>query len=225
MLNIKPLNRNQIAWRASQDVQEGMYINLGIGLPVLMSNYINKEVIYHSENGILGMGPRAKKGEEDPNLVDAAKNPVTVVRGGCDFDSSVSFAMIRGGHLDLVCLGAFQVTNEGDIANWSVGEEETLPSVGGAMDLVSGVKNIWVLMTFFDKEGKSKLVRQLTYPLTGKSCVKRIYTDLAVIDIIQNRFIIKEILDGLSVDELQKSTNAELFLDENYKILKAPDNI
>ncbi|MGC8567392.1 MAG: 3-oxoacid CoA-transferase subunit B [Caldisphaera sp.] len=224
-MDFKPLNKNQIAWRASQDVEEGMYINLGIGLPVLMSNYINKEVIYHSENGILGMGPKARKGEEDPDLVDAAKNPVTLVKGGCYFDSSISFAMIRGGHLDLVCLGALQVTNRGDIANWTTGEEEALPSVGGAMDLVSGVKNVWVLMTLFDKYNRPKIVENLTYPMTGRSCVKRIYTDYAVIDIIDNKFVLREIIDGLSVAELQKKVSVELSLDKNLKILKVPNNL
>ncbi|MEM0054288.1 MAG: 3-oxoacid CoA-transferase subunit B [Nitrososphaeria archaeon] len=223
--SIMPLNKNQIAWRAAQDIKEGMYINLGIGLPVLMADYIDKEVIYHSENGILGMGPKAKKGEEDPDLIDAAKNSVTIVKGGCYFDSAMSFAMIRGGHLDAVFLGAFEVAENGDIANWSTGDSSVIPSVGGAMDLVSGVEDVRVLMSFFDKRGKSKLVKSLTYPITGKNCVKRIYTDLAVIDVINNRFVVKEIIDNSLIETLQKATTADLILAENLEILKVPESI
>jgi 3-oxoadipate CoA-transferase beta subunit len=210
---MKKLDRNQIAARVARDIPEGAYVNLGIGLPTLVANHIPKdrEVILHSENGVLGIGPRPAPGKEDPDLIDAGKNPVTLLAGGAFFHHADSFAMIRGGHIDICVLGAFQVSQTGDIANWHTGEPDAIPAVGGAMDLVSGAKQVFVMMEHLTKKGESKIVPRCTYPLTGVGCVTRIYTDLAVIDVRRDGPQLAEIVaEGLSFEELQRLTGVPL---------------
>lgn len=218
---IIPLQRRQMAARAARDVVEGAYVNLGIGMPTLIADYVTpgEEVIYHSENGILGMGPAPAPGEEDENLVNAGKQLVTLVRGGCYFNSADSFAMMRGGHLDMVFLGAFQVSEAGDLANWITDDRNALPSVGGAMDLAVGCRDIRVLMEHVTRDGKPRILRDCTYPLTAKRAVKRIYTNLAVIDVTQGGLVVREMVEGLDFDHLQELTEATLHFDENCRLL------
>jgi len=199
-------NREQMAARVARDIPEGAVVNLGIGLPTLVANYLppDREVILHSENGVLGMGPAPPKGDEDYDLINAGKAPVTLLPGGCFFHHADSFAMMRGGHLDICVLGAFQVSVRGDLANWHTGEPGAIPAVGGAMDLAIGAKQTFVMMELLTKKGESKLVEQCSYPLTGLACVSRIYTDLAVIDVTPGGLRAVELIDGLAFDELLK---------------------
>jgi 3-oxoadipate CoA-transferase beta subunit len=198
--------REQMAARVARDIPEGAVVNLGIGLPTLVSNYLphGREVILHSENGVLGMGPAPPKGEEDYDLINAGKAPVTLLPGGCYFHHADSFAMMRGGHLDICVLGAFQVSVRGDLANWHTGEPGAIPAVGGAMDLAIGARQTFVMMELLTRKGESKLVQQCSYPLTGLACVSRIYTDLAVIDVTPGGLRAVELIDGLAFDELLK---------------------
>ena len=210
---MKPLNRNQIAARVARDIPNGAYVNLGIGLPTLVANHIPKdrEIILHSENGVLGIGPKPAPGEEDEDLIDAGKSPVTLLTGGSFFHHADSFGMIRGGHIDICVLGAFQVSAAGDIANWHTGEPDAIPAVGGAMDLAAGAKQVFVTMEHLTKQGESKIVERCSYPLTGVRCVKRIYTDLAVIDVRPDGLHLVEIVaEGLSFDELQRLNRVPL---------------
>jgi 3-oxoadipate CoA-transferase beta subunit len=210
---VKKLDRHQIAARVARDIPDGAYVNLGIGLPTLVANHIPKdrEVILHSENGILGLGPKPAPGSEDEDLIDAGKAPATILRGGSYFHHADSFGMIRGGHIDICVLGAFQVSVAGDIANWHTGELDAIPAVGGAMDLAAGAKQVFVTMEHLTKKGESKLVERCSYPLTGLRCVTRVYTDLAVIDIKADGFHLVEIVaEGLSFDELQRLNGAAL---------------
>jgi 3-oxoadipate CoA-transferase, beta subunit len=204
------MNREQMAARVAQDIPEGAYVNLGIGLPTMVANALpkNREVILHTENGLLGMGPAPAKGEEDWDLINAGKQAVTALPGASFFHHADSFAMMRGGHLDICVLGAFQVSKSGDLANWHTGAPDAIPAVGGAMDLAIGAKKTWVMMEQVTKEGQHKLVEACTYPLTGKACVSRIYTDLAVVEITPDGFAAIEIIDGLSIAELAKLTGA-----------------
>ena len=204
MSNYQRLTRDQIAARVARDIPEGAYVNLGIGLPTLVGNHLpsERDVFLQSENGILGMGPAPAAGEEDDDLINAGKQPVTLLNGGAFFHHSDSFAMMRGGHLDYCVLGAFQVAANGDLANWHTGAPDAIPAVGGAMDLAVGAKNVLVMMEHQTKSGQSKLVPHCTYPLTGLACVKRVYTDLAVIDITAQGFKAIEWVQGLSFDEL-----------------------
>ncbi len=206
---MKRLDRNQMAARVAQDIPDGACVNLGIGLPTLVSNFLppGREIVLHSENGILGMGPQARPGEEDDDLVNAGKQPVTLLRGGAFFHHADSFAMMRGGHIDICVLGAFQVAANGDLANWHTGAEGAIPAVGGAMDLATGAKKTYVLMEHLTRSGESKIVRECTYPLTGIGCVTRIYTDLAVIEVTPHGLRAAEIFNGISFDELQAVTN------------------
>jgi 3-oxoadipate CoA-transferase beta subunit len=206
-------SREQIAARVAADIHEGMVVNLGIGLPTLVSKFLprDREVVLHSENGILGMGPPPPAGEEDPDLINAGKEPVTLLPGGCFFHHGDSFAMMRGGHIDVCVLGAFQVSTKGDLANWHTGAPDAIPAVGGAMDLAVGARHIAVMMEHRTKSGASKLVERCTYPLTGVACVKRIYTDLAVIDVTCDGLGVVEMIDGLSFEELCRLTAAPLF--------------
>jgi 3-oxoadipate CoA-transferase beta subunit len=199
-------NREQMAARVARDIPEGAVVNLGIGLPTLVANYLprDREVILHSENGVLGMGPAPAKGEEDYDLINAGKSPVTLLPGGCFFHHADSFAMMRGGHLDICVLGAFQVSVRGDLANWHTGEPGAIPAVGGAMDLAIGAKQTFVLMELLTRKGESKLVRECSYPLTGLACVSRVYTDVAVIDVTPDGLRAAELIDGLALDELRK---------------------
>jgi 3-oxoadipate CoA-transferase beta subunit len=210
--DFKPLSRTQMAARAAQDIPEGWYVNLGIGIPTLISDHVpmDREVILHSENGILGMGPLAPKDAIEPWLVNAGKQYVTLRKGGSYCHHADSFAMIRGGHLDLCVLGAFEVAENGDIANWATSENDTAPAVGGAMDLAAGAKRLWVLMEHTTKDGRPKLVRRCSYPLTALGCVKRVYTNLAVLDVTARGFVVVDMLPGLSRTELQARTEAEL---------------
>lgn len=184
MSNYKRRTKDQLAARVAQDIFDGAVVNLGIGQPTLVANHLpaGRDVILHSENGILDMGPAPAQGQEDYDLINAGKQPVTLLRGGAFFHHADSFAMMRGGHLDICVLGAFQVSVTGDLANWSTGEEGAIPAVGGAMDLAIGAKQTWVMMDLLTKKGESKIVAECTYPLTGIGCVKRVYSDLATIE-------------------------------------------
>ena len=205
-------NRDQMAARVARDIPEGAYVNLGIGLPTLVANHLPKdrEVFLHSENGILGMGPAPAVGEEDFDLINAGKQPVTLLPGGAFFHHADSFGMMRGGHLDICVLGAFQVSISGDLANWHTGAADAIPAVGGAMDLAIGAKKTYVMMEHLTKRGESKIVSACTYPLTGIACVSRIYSDLAVIDITPRGLQVVDIIDGLSIEELQKISGVPL---------------
>jgi 3-oxoadipate CoA-transferase beta subunit len=201
-----------MAQRVARDIHEGAIVNLGIGLPTLVANHIpaDREVILHSENGVIGMGPAPAKGEEDYDLINAGKQPVTLLPGGAYFHHADSFAMMRGGHLDICVLGAFQVSARGDLANWHTGAASAIPAVGGAMDLAIGAKKTFVMMAHTTKDGASKIVAACTYPLTGMGCVSRIYTDLAVIDITPAGLKLLDKVEGLSFDDLQRVTGAPL---------------
>lgn len=206
------LNREQIAQRVAQDIPEGSYVNLGIGLPTKIANYLDadKEIFLHSENGLLGMGPAPDEANRDPDLINAGKEFVTLLTGGAYFHHADSFAMMRGGHLDICVLGAFQVAQNGDLANWHTGAPDAIPAVGGAMDLAVGAKKVFVTMDHVTKKGEPKLVEACDYPVTGLNCVSRIYTDLAVIDVTDQGFVVVEMVEGLSWDELQSLTGAPL---------------
>lgn len=204
--------REQMAERVARDIPEGAYVNLGIGLPTRVANYLppEREVFLHSENGVLGMGPAPAPGEEDPDLINAGKQPVTLLAGGAYFHHADSFAMMRGGHLDICVLGAFQVSENGDLANWHTGAPDAIPAVGGAMDLAIGAKQVFVMMEHQTKSGESKIVGQCSYPLTGVKCVSRIYTDLAVLDVTPEGLRVREMAPGLTFKELQAATGAPL---------------
>ncbi len=204
MTTLPRWTRDQLAARVARDIPEGAYVNLGIGLPTLVANHLakDKEIFLHSENGLLGMGPAPAPGEEDPDLVNAGKQPVTLLTGGAYFHHADSFAMIRGGHIDICVLGAFQVSVDGDLANWHTGEADTIPAVGGAMDLAVGAKKVFVMMEHVTKRGEPKIVERCTYPLTGRRCVSRIYTDLAVLDVTPAGLSLVDIVDGLTFEDL-----------------------
>lgn len=206
------LTREQIAERVAQDIPEGAYVNLGIGLPTLIASYLpaDKEVFLHSENGLLAFGPSPAPGEEDPDLINAGKEYVTMLTGGAFFHHGDSFAMMRGGHLDICVLGAFQIAQNGDLANWHTGAPDAIPAVGGAMDLAVGAKKVFVTTSFTTRNSEPKLVSELTYPATGLKCVDRIYTDLCVIDITDKGFEVIEKIAGLEFAELQSMTDAKL---------------
>ena len=206
------LTRDQIAKRVAQDIPEGSYVNLGFGLPTVIANHLEagKEIFLHSENGILGLGPAPAAGDEDPELINAGKQFVTLMKGGSFFHHGDSFTMMRGGHLDICVLGAFQVSESGDLANWHTGAVDAIPAVGGAMDLAIGAKRVFVTMEHLTKSGESKIVEQCTYPLTGIGCVNRIYTDLAVIEVSPSGLTVIDIVPGLSFEKLQQLTAANL---------------
>ena len=209
---MKRRSRDEIAARVARDIPEGAYVNLGIGLPTLIGNHLPKDrdVFLQSENGILGLGPAPQKGQEDEDLINAGKQPVTLLTGGAYFHHGDSFAMMRGGHLDLCVLGAFQVSAEGDLANWHTGEPDAIPAVGGAMDLAIGAQRVFVMMEHVTKAGEPKIVARCTYPLTAMHCVDRIYTDLAVIDRTDRGLMVVEMVEGLEFNELQRMTGAPL---------------
>ena len=206
MSSYQKRSKDELARRVAQDIPDGAYVNLGIGQPTLVANHIpaGREVILHSENGILGMGPAPAKGSEDYDLINAGKQPVTLLPGGAFFHHADSFAMMRGGHLDVCVLGAFQVSTTGDLANWSTGEPGAIPADGGAMDLAVGAKQTWVMMDLLTKQGASKIVAQCTYPLTAIGCVKRIYTDLATFECTPQGLRLIDGVDGLAHAELER---------------------
>ncbi|MDH2237760.1 3-oxoacid CoA-transferase subunit B [Pigmentiphaga sp. GD03639] len=205
-MHMNKMNRDQMAQRVARDIPEGAYVNLGIGLPTLVANHLpaDREVLLHTENGLLGMGPAPEKGQEDWDLINAGKQPVTALPGAAYFHHADSFAMMRGGHLDICVLGAFQVSVKGDLANWHTGAPDAIPAVGGAMDLAIGAKQVFVMMDLLTKTGSSKLVETCSYPLTGVGCVSRVYSDLAVFDIKKDGVYVSDVVDGLSFDELQR---------------------
>ncbi len=205
-------NREQMAQRTAQDIPDGAYVNLGIGIPEKVAQYVpeGREVIYHTENGLLGMGPAPQPGEEDPELINAGKKQVTAIPGAAFFHHADSFSMIRAGHIDICVLGAMQVSQTGDLANWSTGAIDAIPAVGGAMDLVAGVKTIYVITQHCTKTGEPKLVDACSYPLTGRAVVSRIYTDLAVIDVTSDGFVLAELAPGVDFDHVQERTGCTL---------------
>ena len=209
---MKRFTRDEIAQRVARDIPEGAYVNLGIGLPTMVANHLDptREIFLHSENGILGMGPAPAAGDEDEDLINAGKQPVTLLTGGAYFHHADSFAMMRGGHLDICVLGAFQVSARGDLANWHTGAPDAIPAVGGAMDLAIGAKRVFVMMEHQTKTGESKIVKECTYPLTGVACVARIYTDLATLDVTPEGLRVIDMAEGLSLDELQSLTGMPL---------------
>lgn len=211
-MTYQKLSRDQIAKRVAQDIPEGSYVNLGIGLPTKIANYLpkDKEIFLHSENGLLAFGEAPPEGQEDPELINAGKEYVTMLTGGSFFHHGDSFAMMRGGHLDICVLGAFQVAENGDLANWHTGAPDAIPAVGGAMDLAVGAKKVFVTTDHVTKTGEPKIVAELTYPVTGKNCVDRIYTDLCVIDVTEDGLNVTEMVEGMSFEELQALTGAKL---------------
>jgi 3-oxoadipate CoA-transferase beta subunit len=213
------LNRDQMARRVARDIPEGAYVNLGIGLPTLVANHLppEREIFLHSENGLLGMGPAPAAGEEDYDLINAGKQPVTLLPGGAYFHHADSFAMMRGGHLDICVLGAFQVSVGGDLANWHTGAPDAIPAVGGAMDLAIGAKKTCVMMEHLTKGGESKIVERCSYPLTGIACVNRIFTDLAVLDVTPEGLKVVEKVAGLPFEELQRLSGVPL-IDATAKV-------
>jgi 3-oxoadipate CoA-transferase beta subunit len=219
-----PLNRKQIAWRVAQDITDGSFVNLGIGMPEMVANYLpaDREIVFHSENGILGMGPPPAPGEADEELVNAGKKLVTLLPGGAYFHHADSFGMIRGGHIDICVLGAFEISRHGDLANWTTGND-ALPGVGGAMDLVAGAKRVFIMTTHNTKGGEPKIVETCTLPLTGRRCVSTVYSDIAVIDFGADGPTVREKLDGLEFDELQARTGTPLRLANDWKPLAAPE--
>ena len=214
---MKPSNgrgwsREEMARRVAADIPDGAYVNLGIGIPELVAQFVpqDREVIFQTENGLLGMGPPPAAGHEDPELINAGKKCVTAIPGAAYFHHADSFTMIRGGHIDICVLGAMQVSAHGDLANWSTGDADAIPAVGGAMDLVAGVKQIFVVTEHTTKTAEPKIVAECTYPLTGKACVDRIYTNLAIIDVTGDGLVVRELAPGISFDELQLKTGAPL---------------
>jgi 3-oxoadipate CoA-transferase beta subunit len=210
---MKRISRDEIAARVARDIPEGAIVNLGIGLPTKVANYLpqDKDIFLQSENGVLGMGPAPAAGEEDWDLINAGKQPVTLLAGGSYFHHADSFAMMRGGHLDICVLGAFQVAVNGDLANWSTGEPDAIPAVGGAMDLAAGAKDVFVMMELLTKDGQSKLVKQCTYPLTGLGCVSRVYTDIAVFQIEPGGVVrVVDDVSGAGQEELRRLTGLDL---------------
>ena len=219
------LTRAQMAWRAAQDIADGAYVNLGIGIPEQVANYIpdGRTVIYHTENGIMGFGVAPPLGEEDPELINAGKKPITLEPGASFFHQADSFAMIRGGHLDMCFLGALQVAENGDLANWSTGAPNAVPAVGGAMDLVAGVKRVHVLTEHTTRDGAPKLLDSCTYPLTAKTVVKRIYTNLAVVDAGEEGFVVQELAPGVDRKMVVEMTGAALQFSDNLGVISAPE--
>lgn len=208
------IDRNALAARVARDIPEGAYVNLGIGLPTAVANFLpaDKEIFLHSENGLLGMGPAPPPGQEDLDLINAGKQPVTLLTGGCYFHHADSFAMMRSGRLDVCVLGAFQVSVHGDLANWSTGAADAIPAVGGAMDLAIGAKQVYVMMELLTKRGEPKLVSACSYPLTGLRCVSRVYTDLGVFALGPDGARVLELVEGVSLDDLRQATGLALTL-------------
>lgn len=206
-------SKTEMAQKVALDIPDGSYVNLGIGMPEMVADFVpeGRELIYQTENGLLGMGPVPEAGQEDLELINAGKKPVTTNPGACFFHHADSFTMIRGGHIDVCVLGAMQISEEGDLANWSTGAANAIPAVGGAMDLVAGVKRIFVITQHNTKDGKSKLVNQCSYPLTGKGVVETIYTNLAIIDVKEEGLFVREMGPNVNFEYLKERTEAQLF--------------
>ena len=221
---MEKLSRRQLAWLAANEIPDGAHVNLGIGIPTLCADHMpsDREVLLHSENGVLGFGPRPEEGEEDLDLVNAGKQPITMLKGGSYFVHSDAFAMIRGGHIDIAMLGAFEVSENGDLANWTTNNPTFPPGVGGAMDLAAGAKQVWVLTEHITRDGKPKIVKNCSYPLTSSGCVKRIFTDLAIIDVSDAGLTVIGMMGGLSLEELQAVTEPTLALSPKCYKLEAP---
>lgn len=221
---MRGLSNHQIAWRAAQDIEDGAYVNLGIGFPEMVAKFQppGREAVFHTENGVLGFGEAPPAGEEDWDLISAGKKAITIKPGASFFNHADSFAMVRGGHLDVAILGAYQVAENGDLANWRIGSKG-VPAVGGAMDLVHGARRVAVLTEHVTRNGEPKLVERCTFPLTGVGCVTRVYTSLAVVDVVGGRFLLRERLPGVSPDELQAVTGARLHRDGPVNDLIVPD--
>ena len=221
---MEKLTRRQLAWLAANEIPDGAHVNLGIGIPTLCADHMpsDREVLLHSENGVLGFGPRPEEGEEDLDLVNAGKQPITMLKGGSYFVHSDAFAMIRGGHIDIAMLGAFEVSENGDLANWTTNNPTFPPGVGGAMDLAAGAKQVWVLTEHITRDGKPKIVKNCSYPLTSSGCVKRIFTDLAIIDVSDAGLTVIGMMGGLSLEELQAVTEPTLALSPKCYKLEAP---
>jgi 3-oxoadipate CoA-transferase, beta subunit len=219
-----PLSRRQMAWRVAQDLRDGQYVNLGIGMPTLVSDYLpaDREIVLHSENGILGMGGAPKPGEEDPDLINAGRGKATLHPGGSFFHHNDAFLMIRGGHIDVSIMGAYEVSASGDLANWATDGDTRAPGVGGAMDLAVGAKEVRVLMEHTGKDGTPRIRERCTLPLTAKACVKRVYTNLAVLDITPGGIVVREMIGGIDLPGLQKLTGAKLALAKDWKTLVTP---
>lgn len=207
-----PWTRAEMAQLIAADIPEGAVVNIGIGMPELVADYLpqDKEILLQSENGILGMGPKPGANAVDMDLINAGKQPVTLLDGGAFFDHTLSFAIMRGGHLDITILGAFQVAENGDLANWATNDPNAIPAVGGAMDLAVGASNVFVMMEMLTKKGESKLVERCSYPLTGLACVSRVYTDHAVLDIAPHGFVARHLAPGLSLDDLQRRAGIKI---------------
>lgn len=222
---MRPLTRQQIAWRAAQDLADGSYVNLGLGMPVLVASYAprDREIMFHSENGVVGVGPVADEQSGDPDFVDAGSQQITLAPGAAIFDSVEAFAMIRGGHVDVTLLGAFQVSRTGDLANWDPMTPGKGPLVGGAMDLAVGARSVRVMMAHTTKDGAPRLVESCGYPLTGRAVVDRVYTDLAVIDVAPSGFLVRELLAGLSQEDLQSRTGRPLAFAQDCGQLTVPE--
>ncbi|MGY1724479.1 3-oxoacid CoA-transferase subunit B [Blastococcus sp. SYSU DS0533] len=223
-MTVTPLSHTGMAARVAQDIPDGSYVNLGIGMPTLVGDVVSagKEIVFHSENGILGMGPAPAAGEEDWELINAGKSPVTLLPGGSYFHHTDSFMMMRGGHIDVTVLGAFQVSAQGDLANWATDDAHLPPAVGGAMDLAVGAKRVLVLMMHTTPDGRPKLLPECTYPLTAAQVVDRIYTELAVIDVTPTGLVVREMVEGLTREELERRTAAPLGYAEEVAVLAPP---
>lgn len=223
-MSYKPLSRNQIAWRAAQDLEDGMVVNLGLGMPVLCANYSppGREILLQSENGVLGVGPVAEGDAVDLDQTDAGSQYITLIPGASIFSSADSFAMIRGGHIDVTLLGGFEVASNGDLANWDAEMPGKGPLIGGAMDLAVGAKEVRIMMQHETRDGKPRLLEKCNYKLTAPHCVTRVYTDLAVVDVTDEGFVVREVLEGLSREELQAKSGAPLKFAADCGVLKAP---
>lgn len=226
MSSYTPLSRAQIAMLVSYDIPDGSIVNLGIGMPTLVGNYLaaEKEVILHSENGILGMGPVAVGDDIDPDLSNASREPITLLPGASISEHTISFAVMRGGHLDYTVLGGFQVAENGDLANWITNADDAIPAVGGAMDLAVGARSVFVTMSHTTRDGEAKLVSACSYPLTGSGVVDRVYTDLAIVDVVDNQFVLRALLEGLSIEELQQKTGAPLHTPTEPAVISINNN-
>ena len=218
------LTRRQIAWRAAQDIADGSYVNLGIGLPTLVADFIpaDREIVFHSENGVLGLGRAPAPGEVDPDLINAGKGAARLLPGGSFFHHTDAFLMIRGGHVDLSLMGAFEVSAEGDLANWTTNDPHFAPGVGGAMDLAAGAREVRVLLEHTTKEGVPRLRNRCVYPLTARRCVRRIYTNLAVVDVAPEGLLVRELLEGMQLSDLQDLTEPRLTIAKDWRRLSCP---